>query len=346
MQKRGDFTSNWLFYFVAVVVLVLMFYFGMTSLSDIKETSCAAETTLLVQRLQADAEEISYEQGSVVEKEYSVSCGADRVYFVDQAIDVLSPQQMLIIEPFPIISEEIISQTGKNVFFYSGSKVVERVEVTNLQLGFPYYRCLKVRSGKIKVRFTGNGAAVNVSPSGPQFDCNPLIKVIEPGIDESILAEAMGEGNSFELENGNTVVGSGDTPPADDTVSDLFNPQLGVFVTETNDLTITRVIEEVPGETKTVVNLLLERKDDSKNNFIYIERIPKRCVPDLEDGMLLDVKAGSTGKFRIRSDPLIVWIFPAGADPTMGYTLNTLLDEGCKKDIGGVPIRFKNHPPE
>ena len=342
MQKRGDFSSNWLFYFVAVVVLILMFYFGMSSLSDIKNTGCQAETTLLVQRLQADAEEISYEQGSVVDKEYSISCGVDRVYFVDQNIDVLNPQQLQIIEPFPVIVEEISSGTGKNVFFYSDSSVEDSAEVTNLDLGFPFYRCLKVRSGKIKVRFTGNGAAVNVTPLDDSFDCDPVIQTIPEVLDEDILAEALGDNKDLEIDNG-IVVGSGELPPGDEVSPAIFAEKtlLESVVTQTQDLTITRVIEEVPGEVKTVINLLVERRETDKKKFFYIERIPKRCVADLNDGTLTDIKSEGASKVKVRGDPLIIWVFPAGVDPTIGYTLNTLLDDSCKEDIGGLPLRFR-----
>lgn len=345
MQKRGDFSSNWLFYFVAVVVLILMFYFGMSSLSDIKNTGCQAETTLLVQRLQADAEEISYEQGSVVDKEYSISCGVDRVYFVDQNIDVLNPQQLQIIEPFPVIVEEISSGTGKNVFFYSDSSVEDSAEVTNLDLGFPFYRCLKVRSGKIKVRFTGNGAAVNVTPLDESYSCDPVIKAIPEVLDEDILSEALGVGNDLFIDEALKLKGEG-VIDSDDEVSESILDERTVgetIVTQTQDLTITRVIEEVPGESKTVVNLLVERRETNKKKFIYIERIPKRCLEDgsLDDGVLSDIQSEGAKKVKVRSDPLIVWVFLPDKDPTMGYTLNTRLDDSCKEDIGGSSFRFR-----
>tara|TARA_Y100000310_G_scaffold320024_1_gene375996 strand:+ start:96 stop:1145 length:1050 start_codon:yes stop_codon:yes gene_type:complete len=344
MQKRGDFSSNFLFYFVAVVVLILMFYFGLTSLGEIKSKGCGAETTLLVQRLQADAEEISYEQGSVVDKEYSISCGVDKVYFVDQNIDVLNPQQLQIIEPFPVIVEEISSATGKNVFFYQDSSVEDSAEVTNLNLGFPFYRCLKVRSGKIKVRFTGNGAAVNVTPLDESFDCDPTITVIESGLDEDILAEALGINKNVEIDAGD-VFGSGVLPDGDEVSPAILAERTfpETVVTQTQDLTITRVIEEVPGESKTVVNLLVERRETAKKKFFYIERIPKRCLEEgsLDNGVLSDVRIGEDGKVKVREDPLIVWVFPPDVDPTIGYTLNTLLDESCKEDIGGSSFRFR-----
>ena len=141
MYKRGDFTANWLFYFVAVVVLIMVFFFGGKSFNDIKDTGCAAETMLLVQQMTADAEEISYEQGSVVDKEYAVSCGADRLYFVDSLISPASALFMQVLEPLPIVREEIKSRTGRNVFFYSGNEMVDGVEITQLALGLPYYRC-------------------------------------------------------------------------------------------------------------------------------------------------------------------------------------------------------------
>src|SRR3989338_9286848 len=146
-----------------------------------REKQCVAELTSFITGIQADSPRVSRQAGAVLEKRYKGFCGAEQVYFVDEDIK----NRVLNNPPFarlPLVVDSLSSNTGNNMYIVKKGKILDQVNIGDLNIGYPDYLCYTSEFGVIDVLLRGTGRGTNIMPKNPGFSCGPM--PVEPDFRE------------------------------------------------------------------------------------------------------------------------------------------------------------------
>src|SRR3989338_2643021 len=119
--------------------------------------------------------------GAILKRRYQGFCGAEQVYFVDEDIK----NRVLNNPPFarlPLVVDSLTSNTGNNMYIVKKGKILDQVNIGDLNIGYPDYLCYTSEFGVIDVLLRGTGRGTNIMPKNPGFSCGPM--PVEPDFRE------------------------------------------------------------------------------------------------------------------------------------------------------------------
>ncbi|MFH1642878.1 MAG: hypothetical protein ABIC04_08335 [Nanoarchaeota archaeon] len=323
MKKRGQMYSDLFKYFLIAFVVIMIIIFGLNSINKIQDSSCNTEEVIFEQKLKKAVEGMYGEIGSVVEKEFSVPCGVDTIYFADLEKD-MEPFMRSLYE-FPLVGEYIRSNVERNVFLVKNGKIYKSFYAGKIQLEKPYFVCSDTSSGKLGLFLGGQGFSTDVINTDCGKDCTFEVTTL----DEDQAREILGDAMTKAAEGG---VGGFPQGTVDDEVDR--------FIATNQTVRIARRCNCGRNPGKTVVEIVV-KPEGSVKHYKLIESIPKELLPEGED--LTNYLESVTGEFdyyRVIGDPLIMWHFSEITDETViGYTLNNIeMMEYCGEVLKSVGI--------
>lgn len=155
-------------WFLAIIMLALILFFGYNAIAKTTQKGCEAQLILFEKRFTADIESMYAQQGSVVEKSYSVPCGVDRIYFVDIGRDV----SFSSLSDYPEIMDSLnVTGTGKNVFLIKGGEVYRSFSGGDMEIANPYFDCYITKTGALGLFLEGKAGRTGILKKNDRFDC-------------------------------------------------------------------------------------------------------------------------------------------------------------------------------
>lgn len=316
--------------------------FGISSIKSIKNKACLTESVVFYEDLKTAIAEKSKNYGSRSLQDFSMPCGADKVFFIDLEGNI--PQK--IMNQTRMIRDSLDDSEGKNVFIFKDNKLMNVLAVEDIGATHPYYRCFSNRDSKMKT----------------------LIQ----SVDDKVLLEHISErkNTSFDCTNYNLPLEY--SIEQKETDCDKIVSEIGLDIYKffpspeeaikkckesRNYFEIDR--EFLEKEDRTEMKLKIRNKKDKDfENVIYIERILKECINSLSDSDVefIDTEGQSTDCTGtdcgiVRDDPLIVWFF----DDILGeqylefsYEVDNQIKEKCLSLIDGLIIvgKINGAPPK
>jgi len=246
----------------------------------------------------------------------------------------------------PLVVDSLSSNTDNNMCIVRKGKILDQVNIGDLNIGYPDYLCYTSEFGVIDVLLRGTGRGTNIMPKNPGFSCGPM--PVEPDFreQEEISVDAIRVTDSA----GNTI--SNDIRD-DITTSTEFQGNLDANNQRPalTDSELQRRIESRAERTRRVTDIsrtidcdgdratveIRIKPQYQMTGFRYIESIPKACLPELESGFkdsLLQI--GDELTVQVVEDPLIMWRFNSiTREQRIEYELDTCLRE-CEELIQGM----------
>ena len=314
MHKRGQLSESALHYLIVMVCVGAVLGIGYYSFSSVQERLCKTELS----KFQLDFKGIDREigEGSVEQKEFSIPCDADEVYFVD------SKKAKAEYFANPLIRDAVTSSVEKNIFVVKDGKVEGSFFAGELQMAYPGYSCLVPRSGEVEVFAEGKGKGVEIIPGCYQVECTDIPVV--PDDDEA--REILDQFLEFDCP----------LCPAD--VAEIID-NMNDYRNALQKMKVIRRYTYCPDTGLTKVEIILSPELKKRlRNFRFFEYIPKECIQDLNDFLEETFGGGATATFS-DPDPLLMWQFDElDEETTLSYTLNTEFNESCRDIIAGIGI--------
>ncbi len=323
MLKRGQLSESAVHYLIVMVCVAVILGIGYYSFSSVQNRLCKTESS----KFQLDVKGIDREvgDGSLIEKEFSIPCDADEVYFVDTK--KAKPEYFAN----PLIKDVIESKTEKNVFVVKDGKIESSFNAGDLQMAYPGYSCMVPRSGKVDTFAEGKRGGVDIIPGCYQVECTDIPEEVSPTDAKDILGEFL----KFYNEN----PGSCAACPIDLQSIDTLLDELNIQQVAKN-LNIYRRYTYCPDTGITKVEIIIKPQEGKVvKNFRYYETIPKDCVDDLNtylETLTID------GEVYVKGDPLLMWQFDEiDGEKTIEYTLKGFSQADCLEKIQGLGLGEK-----
>ena len=303
MHKRGQAESETFRYLAISLVAILVLYFGYKGVTSFIERGCQSDLAVFESKLKADIETYSTQVGKIHEVQIDGLCDAEKLLLLD--LDKTATLDVSSHNFIPEIKNSIQSRQKVNAFIIKDGEVLRSFFAGTLELTNPPYTCVRMRGDKAKVTYRGRGTGLQVDPSDYRYSCT---------FDEVTL-RLEGEDKEQLMED---VPESATLPP---------NP---IDTPEFYDLN--REFESK--DDKTVVKVAKVDRPDKIESFKLLENIPKCAVEKLEEAIDNQVITGiSKSQIQIiKDDPIFVWEFEDN-DKENEYTINKIIDEGCKRDF-------------
>lgn len=156
MKKRGQIDSHMFVYILTVLIVGIVIFVGYKFIAQSKSTVNKAEVLQLKNRLTFDIASVGKEFEKFKKITYALPENLDEVCFVDltKESDALSSKLM---DFYPIIKDNIQSQAGDNLFFFSSGSQ-QSYSIQNFEINhYPYLHCFKRQEGKITLGLRGLG---------------------------------------------------------------------------------------------------------------------------------------------------------------------------------------------
>ena len=242
----------------------------------------------------------------------------------------------------PLLVDSLASDTGNNMYIVKKGKILDQVNIGELNIGYPDYLCYTSEFGVIDVLLRGTGRGTNIMPKNPGFSCGPM--PVEPDfreqetISNDVVTSAQGNNPII-----NDIIYTNPSAPSTSTLRDGF--------TSNTQPEIQRVIESRAERTRRVTDIsrtidcdgdratveIRIKPQYQMTGFRYIESIPKACLPELErdfkDSLL---QIGDELTVQVVEDPLIMWRFNSiTREQRIEYELDACLRE-CEELIQGM----------
>ncbi|MBI2138591.1 hypothetical protein HYU13_03315 [Candidatus Woesearchaeota archaeon] len=361
MLKRGEMSSQWLTFLVALIIVTAIVLFGYNSYSSISTQQCLVQQAGFEQQLRLDMDTALSNEDSSEKKSYVVPCGVEKLYFVDNGnIDPSDPFVQSVLETLPLIQDALEDATGKNLFFLSNGRVEKAATVGNVTLEFPYFKCFAASKGKVEMLIgEENGTAV-LQHTEPKFNCGATTSLVTVNVEEAqdVFSKGLAptdpeQGGNCEDDEGNTIGGVSDQ----DEIGSFLNQGCGtkklkIHKEKVEALRAIRVDEK---GTKVTLRFRVVQGEDI-DDFIFLEYIPKVCVAGLKDpneGMDEEEKGrhkseqilNENGEFLTKDDPLLMWSFSKlGMEKkTVHYNLKKPLSTECQQFIKGISMSLEGN---
>lgn len=318
MHKRGQLSESALHYLIIMVCVGVILSVGYYSFSSVQDRLCKTELS----KFQLDFKGIDREigEGSVEQKEFSIPCDADEVYFVD------SKSAKAEYFANPLIRDAVNSSVEKNIFVVKDGQVEGSFFAGELQMSYPGYSCLVPRSGEVEVFAEGRGNGVSIVPGCYQTECT----LIPQKIPQDEAQQILNDFSEFYCERCPT---------------DIFN-EVDDYVQTLQNLNMYRRYTYCPDTGKTKVEIIISPKDERIiRNFRFYEYIPKECVASLNETL---ESLSIVGEVFVQDDPLLMWQFDTiDGETVIEYTLNKSMSrEDCEELIKGLGIAEAIQPEE
>ena len=241
----------------------------------------------------------------------------------------------------PLVVDSLASDTGNNMYIVKKGKILDQVNIGDLNIGYPDYLCYTSEFGVIDVLLRGTGRGTNIMPKNPGFSCGPM--PVEPDFREQEM-----------ISNDVVTSAQGNNPIINDIINDDSGNRRSEFQVNSQPMSqpeIQRVIESRAERTRRVTDIsrtidcdgdratveIRIKPQYQMTGFRYIESIPKVCLPELESGFkdsLLQI--GGELTVQVVEDPLIMWRFNSiTREQRIEYELDACLRE-CEELIQGM----------
>ncbi len=334
MKKRGQI-GHVITYILIAFTAILLSLLGYKGFVMIKEKMCQTELADFEIDLRGLDEEVGF--GSVLEKTFFAPCSVDEVYFVDLDKEV----NLEVFNKLPIIKDSLQSGIEDNLFLVKDNEVKRSFFVGNLNIGYPYYKCLKPRNERINFFLEGAGGAVDIIPGCMQPECTYVPEVLD--VDK---ADAIAASIKFREDSAECPVGDPGCEVVIDTVTG--DPDIDTEVKKTietmDNVEIFRKYQYCPDTGIAKVEIVIRPKEGRKvEEFRLFEYIPKECILDLQtyiDADDFSTQEESYVTVNIKEDPLIMWHFDViEKEETVSYEIRKRLgDVNCKEVIDSIGI--------
>lgn len=194
-NKKAQFFGRPVVWIIAVIMIAMILFFGYRAITKSIQTGCLVQLTLFEKRLISDLESMYNQEGSVVEKDYIVPCGVEKIYFVDIDKDV----SFSSLSNYPEIMDNVKSGTEKNVFMIKGNKVYDSFSA-DIEIAYPYYDCYITKNGALGLFLEGKAGKTGILKKNNKFDCTFTGPIpVELSLED--LVELLDEiGEDFDLE--------------------------------------------------------------------------------------------------------------------------------------------------
>ena len=303
-NKKGQAESETFRYLAISLVSILVLYFGYTFVSGFIARGCQSDLAIFESKLKADIQTYSSQVGKITEMPIDGLCDAEKLLLLD--LDKTATLDVSSHNFLPVIKNSINARQKVNAFIIKDNEVVRSFFAGPLELSNPPYTCVRMRSDKAKVTYRGRGTGLQVDPSDYRYSCTF----------EEVTLRLEGE----------------DTEKLMDDVPETANPPNLPAVETPEFYNLNRKFDSK--DDKTVVKVAKADKADKVESFKLLENIPKCAVEGLEEAIDKQVITGiSKSQIQIiKDDPIFVWEFEDN-DKENEYTINKIIDEGCKRDF-------------
>jgi hypothetical protein len=159
--------ANMLSWILILIVIAVTIFFGFKAVKTTSEKGCVAQLALLEKNLELDIESMYGLEGSVIEKKYSIPCGIERIYFVDNSREV----PFSVLSDYPEIMDSLKSDTGKNIFLIRDGTVHSSISGGDLTIDTPYFDCYTTSTGKLDIFLEGKEGETEILKKNSKFDC-------------------------------------------------------------------------------------------------------------------------------------------------------------------------------
>ena len=242
----------------------------------------------------------------------------------------------------PLLVDSLASDTGNNMYIVKKGKILDQVNIGELNIGYPDYLCYTSEFGVIDVLLRGTGRGTNIMPKNPGFSCGPM--PVEPDFREQEM-----------ISNDVVTSAQGNNPIINDIINDDSGNRRSEFQVNSQPMSqpeIQRVIESRAERTRRVTDIsrtidcdgdratveIRIKPQYQMTGFRYIESIPKACLPSLSSFDIDTDTLRIDGQLEVAivEDPLIMWRFNSiTREQRIEYELDTCLRE-CEELIQGM----------
>ena len=242
----------------------------------------------------------------------------------------------------PLLVDSLASDTGNNMYIVKKGKILDQVNIGELNIGYPDYLCYTSEFGVIDVLLRGTGRGTNIMPKNPGFSCGPM--PVEPDFREQ-----------ETISNDVVTSAQGNNPIINDIINDDSGNRRSEFQVNSQPMSqpeIQRVIESRAERTRRVTDISRTIDCDGERatveirikpqyqmtGFRYIESIPKACLPSLSSFDIDTDTLRIDGQLEVAivEDPLIMWRFNSiTREQRIEYELDACLRE-CEELIQGM----------
>lgn len=156
MKKKGQIDSHIFVYILAVLILGAIFFIGYRLIAHSSSAINKGEVIQLKNKLAADINSVGKEFGKFKKVAYVLPAKLNEVCFVDltKKNDVVSSK---LIDFYPIIKDDIKSNSGNNLFFFGSADKVSYA-IGDFEINhYPYLSCFKSQEDKINLGLSGLG---------------------------------------------------------------------------------------------------------------------------------------------------------------------------------------------
>ena len=308
MAKKAQIIGELFKYALIGIVSVVVLIAGYKMIDVVRERACKTELAKFEIELRDLDKSLRFGEREL--QTFDAPCKVDRIYFFDKSKSI----NIDIFNETPIMRDSLKSGSN-NVFLIKDREVKRSFYAGNLEILYPYYKCLIPKFEKISFFVEGAGNSAKIESAIDQPDCTIAPVNIGKEEGESIVEEAA---SAFT-----------DVIPNKDLAKTKIEP------TKEN-VKINRMVQ-IKADTTEVLITLTPKKGLKK--FKYIESFPKACIKDLES-VLQTTRKTEDFEVKVKSDPLIMWKFEEDVlgSRNLAYTLNQRLDEDCKSKIKGLGL--------
>lgn len=157
-MKRGQLSSETLFYILGAFVFVMFLFAGYKALDSLRSKDDQMTVIGFSSQFEADVESVSLHFGSSKYSEYDTPPLVDEICFLD-----LQNVRESDLKFKPILKDSFIDNTEKNVFLIGDSINSYYIEGVSIQKP-PFYSCFRPESETIRIKFLGKGDGAYVFP--------------------------------------------------------------------------------------------------------------------------------------------------------------------------------------
>ncbi|MBU1005346.1 MAG: hypothetical protein KJ561_05955 [Nanoarchaeota archaeon] len=300
MRKKAQMQSEVVRVFIAAIVIILALYFGIKGFNSVMDKKCQSDMILFEKDLSGSMSAIASQTGTVDQKQYSIPCKIDKVYFIDLNEELDEDFDPSSDNENPEIKDSYDAHVEKNVFFMKDGKVTDSIYVPELTLKYPYYRCFDMlKRPRMDFYLEGYSGGANVVNKDDSANCGYIPVLMD---DETVNAEIIEGKNTNTPDQATAAILRAGSP------NEINEDVAKQMIEKTKDnVFIGRKVDIKKTGTGIKIRIKPE-KGKTASDFTYVESIPKGCIENLFDYFSYD-HITMPEISDIFEDPVIVWNF-------------------------------------
>ena len=318
-------------FFIILMIIILSAFFIFKAISFYNEKSCQTSLIQFESDLKESMSAISSQTGTVEQKQYSVPCKIDKVYFIDLNEELDSDFDPDEDNENIEIKDSYDAGVQKNVFFMKDGKVTDSLYVPELKLKYPAYRCFDMlKRPRIDFYLEGYSGGANVVNIDDSANCGYIpVEMWNESVNDDVL-EGRGVDPGSQNDARSAIKRALDDPTIKKRIEDT---RKNVFIGRKVDIK----------KTGTGIKIRIKpEKGKTASDFTYVESIPKGCIELLTD-YLADNGDGSGKKIfddypyiDLINDPVIVWNFDEDIQDKKEVEYELTSPEDCMRIINSL----------